>query len=612
MCGITGTILKKNTQPFDVSVLTERLHHRGPDGYGYHRFENVQLGHRRLAIIDLQTGHQPISNEDQTVWITFNGEIYNYKELREQLINKGHVFHTNSDTETIVHAYEEWGNDCVKHLRGMFAFAILDQNKRELLLARDHFGIKPLVYLDAPGLFAFASELQAFRALPDIKLTLDHNAIDQYLQFQFIPAPRTIYSEVKKLPAAHYIRVSFEGNILEKKRYWQLDFKPDHSKTEAQWLEELDAVLRESVKAHLVSDVPFGAFLSGGIDSSTVVGYMAQLMDRPVKTFSIGFEEDDFNETKYARMVAAKWNTDHREEIVRPDALAILPQLVKHYGEPFGDSSAVPTYYVSRLARQHVTMVLTGDAGDEMFAGYESYTTRWNRHVSPVPEHLDPVRKMAYGILNKVMPQRFPLRTAGADDWIRYAQTFSMGQRKDLWNDDLWPELSQHNENAYAEFFKQTRGYGHFQKAQFADFNTYMVDDILTKVDIAGMVHSLETRTPLLDINVVEFASAIPERFNIRKVNGQWTGKLLLKRLGEQYYTPEFLYRKKMGFAVPVKHWLVNGSRATGEIRDRILSTGNGLDSLFNKYSLERVLEKGPASRIWMLLFLQEWMSQRK
>jgi asparagine synthase (glutamine-hydrolysing) len=341
-----------------------------------------------------------------------------------------------------------------------------------------------------------------------------------------------------------------------------------------------------------------------------VVGYMAQLMDRPVKTFSIGFEEDDFNETKYARMVAAKWNTDHHEEIVRPDALGILPQLVKHYGEPFGDSSAVPTYYVSRLARQHVTMVLTGDAGDEMFAGYSSYSRNWSRHFTPIPEHLHRIKKIMYRVLSFIDKKRYPLRTSNLNDWLRYVEYFDRDTRIELWR----PELSNHliSEEVLDSFFNKAKKFGHFQKAQFADFNTYMVDDILTKVDIAGMVHSLETRTPLLDINVVEFASTIPERFNIRKVNGQWTGKLLLKRLGEQYYTPEFLYRKKMGFAVPVKHWLVNGSRATGEIRDRILSTGNGLDSLFNKHSLERVLEKGPASRIWMLLFLQEWISQRK
>lgn len=612
MCGIFGLVESSGKQDrIVVQRMASSLRHRGPDGEGYYSFENIAIGHRRLAIIDLETGKQPISNEDGTVWITFNGEIYNYLELKAQLISTGHSFRTHSDTETIVHAYEEWGCDCVKHLRGMFAFAILDQNKRELFLARDHFGIKPLVYLHTPEAFAFASEIQALKEVAGVSWQIDLGAIDQYLQFQFIPAPHSIYKQVRKLPPAHYMRVGFNGAIKEIRRYWQLDFKPDYSRTEADWLEGLDAVLRDSVKAHLVSDVPFGAFLSGGIDSSTVVGYMAQVMDRPVKTFSIGFQEDEFDETKYARLVANKWKTEHHEEIVKPDALGILPQLVKHYGEPFGDSSAVPTWYVSKLARQHVTMALTGDAGDEIFAGYESYTTRWQRHYSPVPEHLHPVKKIAYRVLHQLSSKRYPLRTASVEDWLRYIQYGEDSTRKSLWKPDLWQSMQYPNRDVLEQLFGQTNRYEHFQKVQFTDFNNYLPDDILTKVDIASMIHSLETRTPLLDIRVVEYAATIPQHFNIRKEDGKWEGKRLLKKLGEQYYANEFLYRKKMGFAIPAKNWLLSG-QGNNQVRERILDAGNGLDEVFNRDSLKKMTEGNHEGNVWLLLFLQEWMQQNK
>jgi asparagine synthase (glutamine-hydrolysing) len=612
MCGITGVIRKGNPRaPFDISTINNLLKHRGPDGAGTYSFENIHLGHRRLAIIDLEGGKQPLSNEDGSIWITYNGELYNFLELKSQLSTKGHQFKTHSDTEVIVHAYEEWGSDCVKHFRGMFAFGILDQNKRELFLARDHFGIKPLVYLESPDVFAFASEIQALRAMAP-SMDLDYAAIDQYLQFQYIPAPRTVFKQIKKLPAAHFMRVGFDGTIKELRRYWQLDFIPDYAKTETQWLEELNAILYDSVNAHLVSDVPFGAFLSGGVDSSTVVGYMAQIMQQPVKTFSIGFEEDGFDETFYARQVAKKWNTDHHEEIVRPDALGLLPLLARHYGEPFADSSALPTYYVSQLARKHVTMVLTGDAGDETFAGYESYTSRWSRHVSPIPKHLSPVRKLAYKILNGLAPNKFPLRTNGLQDWLRYVQSFQPSQREGLWHADIWSSIPNPNFDVHSNYFDRTKTIGHFQKAQFSDFNTYMVDDILCKVDIASMMHGLETRTPLLDIKVVEFAATIPESLNIRKIGSEWSGKLLLKKLGEKNYSNDLLYRKKMGFATPMKKWLVQDGKATKEIQERLLSEGNGLLEIFNADSLRQLVKTAPPYQVWQLLFLQEWLHQNR
>lgn len=610
MCGIGGIILN-DTSAHEVMLkpLMDAMRHRGPDGDGFYTHQNIAIGHRRLAIIDLETGRQPISNEDGTIWITFNGEIYNYLELRLTLLHKGHRFHTNSDTETIVHAYEQWGSDCVKHLRGMFAFAILDQNKREVFLARDHFGIKPLVYAQSRNVFAFASEIHALRTIQGIDWSIDYVALDQYLQFQYIPSPRTVYKNVKKLPPAHFLRLGFDGTVIQQERYWQLEFNPDYSLSETEWLEGLDTVLKESVQAHLVSDVPFGAFLSGGIDSSLVVGYMAQTMQQPVKTFSIGFEERDFNETQYALQVATHWGTDHHVEIVKPDALSLLPRIVKHYGEPFGDSSAIPTFYVSQLARKYVTMVLTGDGGDEIFAGYESYTTRWQRHLAPIPEHLSPVKKLAYQLLHNFLPNRYPLRSASINDWLRYVEYFGTGARKVLWKSDFANELIKGNETVHAHYFKNAKSFGHFQKAQSVDFNTYMTDAVLRKVDIGSMMSSLETRTPLLDIKVVEFAARIPESINISKVNGVWFGKKLLKKLAASHYGNKFAYRNKMGFATPIKYWLNNTGKES-EIKDRLLTSGNGLDELFNRQAVAETVAVGHGGQLWLLLFLQEWLTQ--
>jgi asparagine synthase (glutamine-hydrolysing) len=610
MCGIGGIILTDSPAHEQLlRPMMDAMHHRGPDGEGFYTYQNIGIGHKRLAIIDLETGKQPISNENGTIWITFNGEIYNYLELRKILLQSGHQFYTNSDTEAIVHAYEEWGSECVTHLRGMFAFAILDQNKKEVFLARDHFGIKPLVYAQSKKVFAFASEIQALRAVGGIDWSIDFLALDQFMQIQYIPSPRTAFKEVKKLPPAHFLRVGFDGQVRQLARYWQLNFNPDNTINETDWLEGLDAVLKESVNAHLVSDVPFGAFLSGGIDSSLVVGCMAQTMQRPVKTFSIGFEEKEFNETQYALQVASHWDTEHHVDIAKPDALSLLPRLVKHYGEPFGDNSAIPTFYVSQLARKHVTMVLTGDGGDEIFAGYESYTTRWHRHLTPIPEHLSPVKNFAYQLLHKFLPNRYPYRSATINDWLRYGEYFGTGARQALWKKDFADELIKDDDAVHASYFSKAKNFGHFQKAQFVDFNTYMTDAVLRKVDIASMMNSLETRTPLLDIKVVEFAARIPESMNISKVNGVWLGKKILKKLAASHHGNEFAYRNKMGFATPIKHWLSNTGKES-EITNRLLTSGNGLDQLFNMQTVSATVKAGHGGQLWLLLFLQEWLSQ--
>lgn len=612
MCGIAGLIRKSiSIVPAEIQKMTDAIKHRGPDGSDFYIHGNIGIGHRRLSIIDLEGGKQPLCNEDQTIWITFNGEIYNYLELRTILLQKGHRFKTHSDTEVIVHAYEEWGTECVKKLRGMFAFAILDNNKKELFLARDHFGIKPLVYAVASGIFCFASELQALKKVKGIDWSTNLVALDQYLQFQYIPAPNTIYNQAHKLPPAHWMRVKSDGTILELKRYWQLEFSEGDIKTQAEWAEGLSEVIKESVKSHLVSDVPFGAFLSGGIDSSIVVGYMAQLMQQPVKTFSIGFKEENYSELKYARMVAKHWQTDHHEEIVEPDALSILPQLVKHYGEPFGDSSAIPTWYVSRLARRHVTMALTGDAADELFAGYQSYTTRWNKHITPVPEHLPSYKKILYPLMNRLSSNKFAMRTASVNDWVRYVHYYNDSSRNQLWNKEISNSFSTNNRKFMEEILEKSKSFGHFQKAQALDFNTYLPGAVLTKVDIASMMHSLETRTPFLDIKVVEYAATIPQSHNIKKINDNWEGKLLLKKNLESFYSKDFIYRPKMGFAVPITDWFGSSGSKKLEIKERLLDSQNGFSEYFDRKSLENVANSNHAGQQWLLLFLQEWLQQQ-
>ncbi|MGH7791248.1 MAG: asparagine synthase (glutamine-hydrolyzing), partial [Thermodesulfobacteriota bacterium] len=373
MCGICGILNFGIDEPVNSETLKRMctvMSHRGPDDEGFFLEGNLGLGMRRLSIIDLSTGHQPISNEDGTIWIVFNGEIYNHLDIRKELESKGHKFSTNTDTEAIVHAYEEFGENCVDKLRGMFAFAIWDKAKRKLFLARDRIGIKPLYYFIDDKRFIFGSELKVILAYPGIPKDLDLEALDSFLTFEYIPAPLTIFKNVKKLPQAHTL--SIENNQVSINEYWKLHFK-EVRRTEEETCYELYKILKEAVKMRLMSDVPLGAFLSGGIDSSTVVGLMSEVMDKPVKTFSIGFDDPSYNELNYARVVAKHFGTDHTELVIKPDIAGWVNKLIKYLDEPFGDFSIFPTFLVSELTRKHVTVSLSGDGGDELFAGYEYY-----------------------------------------------------------------------------------------------------------------------------------------------------------------------------------------------------------------------------------------------
>jgi len=598
MCGISG-ILKLNGEKVseaEITNLNNAVSHRGPDGFGVWHERNVALGHRRLAIIDLTTGAQPMWNIEKTIGITFNGEIYNYLTLRAELEAQGYKFATNSDTEVIINAYAHWGDSCVKHLRGMFAFAIVDLNRKRLFIARDHLGIKPLVYYHDDSVFAFASEIQALSQIPGVNLDKDLQAIDQYLWLQYIPAPRTIYKHMHKLAPGHYMSVTFAGEVSKPEKYWQIEFKPDNRKSEADWIAELEQMLLDSVKGHMIADVPLGAFLSGGLDSSAVVAMMAQLSDRPIKTFCIGFEDQNYNESAFTDIVAKRWHTDHHCEILQADALSILPAIVRHYGEPFGDSSAIPTYYVSQMTRQHVTVALSGDGGDELFAGYDSYKA-WAGLQNQTPKW----RKLLHMSQNSTLA-----------NWLKLVNYIPADFRIKLWRPE-YQTLTQMPLELFEAEFRKTQSYDEVTKAQYMDINTYMPFDILTKVDIASMMHALEVRTPLIDVNVMEFVATMPSSFKLKQNGESFESKAILKKLLEKYYDKQFIYRKKQGFALPVNQWLKQGSQKSNHIRDRLLASDANINTYFQSSVVEELLNnKGAGGAVWLLLCLEEWLAQNE
>ncbi len=608
MCGIVG-ILRTDGERANGAALTaclDAIAHRGPDGWGVEIRGRVGLGHRRLSIIDLEGGRQPMANAAGDIWVVFNGEIYNFRELRAELEARGCRFRSHSDTEVVIYAYQEWGEACVERFRGMFAFGILDERKQRIFLARDHLGIKPMYYLQAPGVFAFASELQALRKVPAAPLNLDLRAIDQYLQLQYIPAPRTAFKEIRKLPPAHRMTVALDGSTTGPGPYWDLEFRPRTGLSRADWTEALDHTLKESVRAHLVADVPFGAFLSGGVDSSGVVAYMAGLMDTPVRTFSIGFKEEAYNELAYAKQVADKWGTEHHVEIVEADALAVLPDLVRHYGEPFGDSSALPSYHVCRMARRHVPMVLSGDGGDESFAGYTSYF-QWQDWLNGLPRESlsDKIRATRMWLRGDAPP----IRRADLQGWLRFVGFMPVSFRRRLWRREHLSQVGLPVESLEAAFAK-SQGYSRLRKAQYSDYKTYLPGDILTKMDIASMMHGLEVRTPMVDVKVAEFAATIPEDLLVRRDAGGWQGKLLLKQVLERYYPAEFINRPKKGFAVPLSKWFSKGSEHTEALRERLTGKDSALADLFRPESIAPLIGSEAHGLLWLLLFLDEWLRQ--
>ncbi len=621
MCGICGILDYNKNSYIEESVLRSmclELNHRGPDDEGVFidkEEPSVGLGHRRLSIIDLSpAGHQPMSNEDGTVWLVLNGEIYNYKELRTDLENKGHKFKSNTDTETIVHLYEEYQEDCVKSLRGMFAFAIWDKQNKILLLARDRVGKKPLIYYHKYNNFCFASEFCALLGSGLINKDISFEAINHYLTFGYIPAPLTIYKEVYKLPPAHTLIL--KNNKVTIKKYWELDYRNKIKITEEEAADETIRLLKEAVKIRLYSDVPLGVFLSGGIDSSTVVALMNQLSSNRIKTFSIGFEEKDYSELKYARNIADRFNTEHHEFIVKPNALEILPLLVERYGEPYADSSCIPTYYVARETRKYVTVALNGDGGDESFAGYERYQAMLVAEM--IPRTIKKIASRFSSILPDSVSSKNNLRRikrflkaialSSQYRYIKWVGIFDDVLKKDIYLDGFAKIVNKSDPlNFISPYLDNSSGMSMIDSLLYTDVMTYLPYDLLVKVDITSMANSLEARSPFLDHKLMEYVAKLPAEYKMKRL----TKKYLLKKAIKDLVPPQNIHRKKMGFALPVGEWFRNELK--GFLSETILSERSLKRGYFKKESIKEMVSKHIQKKadytfqLWAFLMLELW-----
>jgi asparagine synthase (glutamine-hydrolysing) len=634
MCGITGAIWNDPRQAIDRASLqrmTDALRHRGPDDSGlyladyrerspYEPLPGVALGFRRLSIIDLETGAQPLSNEDGSVWLAFNGEIYNYQALRHRLEGAGHTFRTHGDSETIVHLYEDEGVDCFRHLNGMFAIALWDARLRRLVIARDRLGEKPLVYRQEANRLLFASELKSILELPDVPREVDPAAVDAYLTYQYVPHPQSILRGFRKLPPGHYA-VWCDGK-LEVQPYWTPDFQAEQSIDEQTAAQQLREKLGMAVKLRLRSDVPLGAFLSGGVDSSLVVALMQREVGERVKTFTIGFPIAEYDETRYARRVAEHLGTEHHEFRVEPSGVDILSKLVWHYDEPFADSSAIPTWYVSQLTREHVTVALTGDGGDELFAGYPRYkAVALGQAIDRIPW----LRKFLGASFwqrvpgdgrQKSLGRRWKRFSAAAAlptrrrylDWI---SIFNESRRADLYREEFVEQLDGDDPFLFLDAsWSRMKGRDAVTAASLTDLLTYLPCDLMTKVDIASMGQGLECRQPFLDPQVVEFSASLPARLKFRRGKG----KRLLRAAFGDLLPAEIWTRPKMGFGVPLDHWF------RGELRelthDTLLNPAARTHVWFRVEAIRRLIEQHEsgefdhAYRLWSLVFLELWLKQ--
>jgi asparagine synthase (glutamine-hydrolysing) len=623
MCGIAGLVdfAGGNAPESLVRAMCTAMCHRGPDDEGVLAIPQAAhgnepraiLGNRRLSIIDVAGGHQPIANEDRTIWVVQNGEIYNFEELRRRLEAGGHRFTTKSDTEVIVHLYEEKGENFARDLDGMFAIAIWDDRHKRLVLARDRFGKKPLLYAEQGSRLWFGSEFQALLADPAIARDIDYDALDEYLSFMSVPAPLTIYKQIRKLPPAHVLVRDAAGTRVE--RYWQLDYAPKHRITEEDATAEVRRLLTEAVRKRLISEVPLGAFLSGGVDSSAVVALMAGLSSTPVKTFSIGFDDPRFNELPHARRVAERYGCEHHEFEVHPRAIEILPTLARHYGEPYADSSAIPSFYLAQLTRRHVTVALNGDGGDEAFAGYGWHlAARLAEQWQQVPR---PIRTVAETTAAALIPSSGNRRST-----LSRAARFVTGAGRprpemyraflSVYTRDLKQALYQRAElqgrtDRLAGIFAGLAGLDAVDAMLAADVAWYLPTDLLVKMDIATMAHSLEARSPFLDWHLTEFVAKLPSTFKLR---GR-TSKYLLKRAVADLVPDHNMHRPKQGFAVPIGGWF------RGELReflaDHVLSDRFNSRGLFRPAEVRRLYDEHQrgtqdyAHHLWVLLMLELW-----
>jgi asparagine synthase (glutamine-hydrolysing) len=627
MCGIAGIYDLRGGRPIDLALLVamrDSIRHRGPDGEGVHVEPGVGLGHRRLSIIDVAGGQQPLYNEDGSVALVYNGEIYNYRGLVDELRSRGHVFRTHCDTEVVVHAWEEWGEASVERFNGMFAYALWDRNRGKGFLARDRVGIKPLYYAElADGQVLFGSELKALLAHPGLPREIDPEAVEEFFAYGYIGEPRSIFRGVKKLPPGHTLTISVSGKP-ELRRYWDVLFEPRNFGPEPELADELVYRLRGAVSSHLMSEVPLGAFLSGGVDSSAVVAMMAQVSNGPVNTCSIRFGEADFDESRYAAEVAERYRTNHLSSAVDPQDFALVDRLASLYDEPFADSSAMPTYRVSELARRRVTVALSGDGGDESFGGYRRY--RWHTYEEKV-RGLVPgaLRAPFFGVLGRVYPKadwapkvlraKSTLEALALDPIEGYFQSVSIlgdGLRGQLFRDSFRRELQGYHALEVLKRHAENGPDDPLSRVQYLDLKTYLPGDILTKVDRASMAHSLEVRVPILDYELVEWSAGLPPETKLRGREG----KYLFKQAMEPYLSRDLLYRPKMGFAVPLASWF------RGPLRDRVREVVTSpvlLDTgIFDERFLARMVDQHQSglrdfsAPLWSVLMFEAFCRQRE
>jgi asparagine synthase (glutamine-hydrolysing) len=619
MCGICGFYDYKTHDRADRHVLDDMLNvirHRGPDDSGEYLDQDVALGMRRLSIIDLSGGKQPISNEDGTIVTVFNGEIYNFQVLREQLASRGHALRTASDTEVIVHLYEDFGEDCVQHLRGMFGFALWDARRRRLFVARDRLGIKPLYFAVSGGRLIFGSEIKAILQHPVAQVHLNIEGLSKFLSLKYVPAPHTMFEGVYALPPG--CSLTCDANGIKIRRYWDVSFtnRGTGERSEESYAEQLDALLRECVKLHLVSDVPFGAFLSGGLDSSTIVALMSHFLNEPVKTYSVGFQGDAeaFSELPYARMVAKKYETDHHEVFIRPhDLINLSEKVVWHLDQPVADEACLANYMVAELASRQVKMVLTGEGGDELFAGYARYA---GERLSPLFQHLPRAAKSvalaASGRLPGLRRQKVALYALCQPDevnrLVNWFPLFNSEAKQALLSEDLKQYVNGGDASAvFAEHLARTDATDPLNRMLYVDTKLWLPDDLLARGDKMSMAASLEARVPLLDHQLVEFAAALPQHLKVKGL----TRKYLLRKVGQALLPPEIIRRKKKGFPMPVSLWFRKEARSF--LRDVLSPSALQRRGLFNPAFVEKLLsehENGFAdhgSLLWGLLSIELW-----
>ncbi len=621
MCGIFGVASTTDLREFPLEAITSTLSHRGPDDWGYYHDKNVGLGHRRLSIIDVEGGHQPVFNEDKTKCIVFNGEIYNFLELREQLVSSGYRFVTKSDTETILHAYEEWGEHCVDHLSGMFAFAIWDRREQTLFVARDRLGIKPLFFAEHDGVFYCASEMKAILGSPHFPRDIDQEAMGCYFSLSYIPAPLTIYTKIRKLLPGHSL--TWKNGHVTLRQYWDLEFRPDYSKSESYFIDRFMELFRQAVDSHLISEVPLGAFLSGGVDSSLAVALMRP--QGPINTFTIGFGGNAggyLDERGYARTIARRYGTNHKEYEVVPKMDGLLDAIVQAFDEPFADDSTIPSYYVCKTAKENVTVALSGLGGDELFAGYERYLgLKLQGIYHCVPSFL---QRMLTGFIG-VLPERSDghytinhlkrfMRASSGDPaacYTGYLSSMSSGIKTSLFADvGTFGKHAQFCNELLRGYFNSARVYGEagsVDRALYCDIKTYLPEDILAVTDRMSMQHSLEVRVPFLDHAVVEFCATIPPELRMKG----FTKKYLLKKAAKDLLPTEIIQHRKQGFVGPTSRWLQTDMRA--DVEHILDKQSLGIHGFFNQSTIDRLLTEHFSGKeihdkiLWSLVMFQKW-----